>query len=90
MLLLIVPMNKIVYVAIIAAIAAGLAAAINPTMQAYAQISVSPTQSNSFTADIGQSATNSGIGDSISQRFCLEVNQQNAVAELAGLKGSDC
>lgn len=75
-------MNKMVYVAIIAAIAAGLAAAINPTTQAYAQNTVTATQSNSFSADIGQSVTtgNVGSGGSVSQGFCLLVNQQNAAA----------
>jgi orotate phosphoribosyltransferase-like protein len=90
-------MNKMVYVAIIAAIAAGLATAINPTTQAYAQNSVTATQSNSFTADISQSATNGGNGGSISQGFCLSVNQQNAAAGddvtntgSNSISGSDC
>jgi len=60
-------------------------AAINPTMQAYAQNDVTADQSNSFTADISQSGTG-GNGEydeddgDVSQGFCLQSNQQNAAA----------
>jgi hypothetical protein len=71
--------------------------AINPTIQAYAQNSgntVTATQSNSFTATVDQSASQSaspaegddisgegdGVDQSIEQGFCLQVNQQNAAA----------
>jgi type II secretory pathway pseudopilin PulG len=48
--------NSAIVLSIIGALAL-IAAAINPTMQAYAQNTVDATQSNSFTADISQSAS---------------------------------
>jgi type II secretory pathway pseudopilin PulG len=47
--------NSAIVLSIIGALA--VIAAINPTMQAYAQNDVTATQSNSFTADISQSQT---------------------------------
>jgi hypothetical protein len=55
------------------------------TPAAFAQVTVTATQSNSFTADVSQSqsqAATSG-GDSTQQAdqgFCLQANQQNAAA----------
>ena len=70
--------NSAIVLSIIGALA--VIAAINPTMQAYAQDgnTVDATQSNSFTADISQSQTTDD-GESL-QGFCLQVNQQNAAA----------
>jgi cytoskeletal protein RodZ len=48
--------NSAIVLSIIGALAL-IAAAINPTMQVYAQNTVDATQSNSFTADISQSAS---------------------------------
>jgi hypothetical protein len=53
------------------------------TPQAFAQNTVTATQSNSFTAGVSQSITQTGGDDSeqsASQGFCLLVNQQNAAA----------
>jgi hypothetical protein len=52
------------------------------TPAAFAQNTVSATQSNSFTADISQSQSSSGdfSESSQDQGFCLQVNQQNAAA----------
>jgi hypothetical protein len=70
--------NSAIVLSIIGALA--VIAAINPTMQVYAQDgnTVDATQSNSFTADISQSQTTDD-GESL-QGFCLQVNQQNAAA----------
>ena len=64
----------------------GVSAAIVPLQQAFAQNTVTATQSNSFTGTISQgisqSATANGqfgsASNSASQGFCLQVNQQNA------------
>ena len=72
--------------AVLAAVA--VSAAIVPLQQAFAQNTVTATQSNSFTGTISQgisqSASASGSGSSASntasQGFCLQVNQQNAAA----------
>lgn len=86
--------NSAIVLSVIGALA--VIAAINPTMQAYAQDSgntVTATQSNSFSADIsqgisqnagGEETSGSGVGGDVSQEasqgFCLQVNQQNAAA----------
>ena len=60
--------------------ALAIIAAINPTMQAYAQNTVDATQSNSFSATVDQSATTDEDDGDVSQGFCLQSNQQNAAA----------
>ena len=53
------------------------------TPQAFAQNTVTATQSNSFTANISQALSQTGGDDSdqsSSQGFCLLANQQNAAA----------
>ena len=74
--------NSAIVLSIIGALA--VIAAINPTMQAYAQDqsnTVTSDQSNSFTADISQSQSlTDGDGVDASQGFCLQANQQNAAA----------
>ena len=72
--------NSAIVLSIIGALA--VIAAINPTMQVYAQDgnTVTATQSNSFTADISQSQTTDGEDVESLQGFCLQVNQQNAAA----------
>lgn len=92
--------NSTIVLSIIGALA--VIAAINPTMQAYAQNTVTADQSNSFTADISQSGTggdggDKGDGGDVSQGFCLQVNQQNAAAGNDAtntgsneIKDSDC
>jgi hypothetical protein len=64
--------------ALIAALitAVSLVGAVTPA--AFAQNTVTATQSNSFTANVDQSATSDG--GVISQGFCLQSNQQNAAA----------
>jgi hypothetical protein len=70
--------------AVLAAVA--VSAAIVPLQQAFAQNTVTATQSNSFTGTISQSISQgatSVFGDAsntASQGFCLQVNQQNAAA----------
>jgi hypothetical protein len=77
--------------AVLAGIVAISAAAIVPQQQAYAQNTVTATQSNSFSASVGQSIGQSGssgssiggsgdVSQSASQGFCLQANQQNAAA----------
>jgi hypothetical protein len=82
--------NSTIVLSIMGALA--VIAAINPTMQAYAQDgnTVTAFQSNSFTATVDQSASQAdgddisaeadGVDQSIEQGFCLQVNQQNAAA----------
>jgi hypothetical protein len=69
--------------ALIAALS--LVGAVTPA--AFAQNTVTATQSNSFTGTISQSATQdssdsdfSTVDQTSSQGFCLQVNQQNAAA----------
>jgi hypothetical protein len=57
------------------------------TPAAFAQNTVTATQSNSFTADIAQSSSQSAttgddspVTQTSSQGFCLQANQQNAAA----------
>jgi hypothetical protein len=66
--------------ALIAALVAAVSLVGAVTPVAFAQNTVTATQSNSFTADISQSITQEGDGNSASQGFCLQVNQQNAAA----------
>jgi hypothetical protein len=58
-----------------------IGAAVPPA--AFAQNTVTATQSNSFTADISQSESSSTGGSGSSEQeqgFCLQANQQNAAA----------
>ncbi|HEU4444400.1 MAG TPA: hypothetical protein VFR94_07000 [Nitrososphaeraceae archaeon] len=84
--------NSTIVLSVIGALAI-IVVAINPTIQAYAQEegnTVTATQSNSFTADISQSASQTGgddtsregdgVDQSVEQGFCFSVNQQNAAA----------
>jgi hypothetical protein len=53
------------------------------TPQAFAQNTVTATQSNSFTVNVAQGIEQTGGDDSeqsASQGFCLQANQQNAAA----------
>jgi hypothetical protein len=53
------------------------------TPAAFAQNTVTATQSNSFTADISQSQAQTAADDATqtaSQGFCLQANQQNSAA----------
>ena len=74
---------------VLAGIVAVSAAAVVPQQLAFAQQSntVDAMQSNSFTANVEQSITQSGttngggsITNTASQGFCLQANQQNAAA----------
>jgi hypothetical protein len=69
--------------ALIAALS--LVGAVTPA--AFAQTTVTATQSNSFTGTISQSSTQdssdsdfSDVDQTSSQGFCLQANQQNAAA----------
>jgi hypothetical protein len=73
--------------AVLAGIVAVSAASIVPLQQAFAQNTVTATQSNSFTANVAQGITQSGsttgggtVTNTASQGFCLQANQQNAAA----------
>jgi predicted PurR-regulated permease PerM len=50
------------------------------TPAAFAQNTVTATQSNSFTADVSMSQSAEGDDITQDQGFCLQVNQQNAAA----------
>jgi hypothetical protein len=82
---------KTTIAALIAALSVIATASVGSALipQAFAQNTVNATQSNSFTADISQSQSQSaGTEDDddstteqiASQGFCLQANQQNAAA----------
>jgi hypothetical protein len=73
-------MVRLRILALIATLIAAVPLVGTVTPSAFAQNTVTATQSNSFTADISQSQSSSGDESSQDQGFCLQANQQNAAA----------